>query len=552
MRLALLCAPLLLAACAAAQTVEGTIVNTATDRGIGEVKVALVSTSRDHEPYTSTTDAAGHFVIENVKPGEYAPYYGPPCCFILHDVGRRFQVTAAGSTQLEARMTPMPRISGRIVNKNGEGVANAQVEAIGQASPPARTDASGKFELRLPPETWILVARPPNGLEPPVPEPDTGQPLVWAETFYPGVARLDSASEIVLRSGSELSGIEMKLLALPAHRVRGLVLNPDRTPAPKLAITLGEGHALRKPGATDKPVVAATESSPDGTFEFPRVMDGEWLLAAEMQTGGGKLRITQWVDMAGHDLEEIKLRLALPFTVRGQVAIETPQGVRAPDPLPVYLVPHTRPVRSDTSVSNWMHWPLYHFELPLPRNGPDTALMNEQIEVITTSQMGEEGAAIARPRADGSFSFENIYAGSYRIASMTPPPPYYMAAIRVGETELTTAEVEVSSGAIPITVVYKTDGGSVRGTAENCATGVVLLIPQNPALQSRGFLRYAPCDSSDRYEITTVRPGAYYALAFAGIKRPLKLDEVLINQATKITIRATETTTADLPAIPVY
>ena len=37
-------------------------------------------------------------------------------------------------------------------------------------------------------------------------------------------------------------------------------------------------------------------------------------------------------------------------------------------------------------------------------------------------------------------------------------------------------EVEVASD-VAITVVYKSDGGSVSGTAENCASGGVLLVP---------------------------------------------------------------------------
>src|ERR1035438_1938032 len=66
-----------------------------------------------------------------------------------------------------------------------------------------------------------------------------------------------------------------------------------------------------------------------------------------------------------------------------------------------------------------------------------------------------------------------------------------------------------------ITVVYKTDGGVVRGTAENCASGGVVLVPRDPSLR-RGFSRSGPCDSSDRYEVRAMRPGEYYAVAFAG------------------------------------
>ena len=93
----------------------------------------------------------------------------------------------------------------------------------------------------------------------------------------------------------------------------------------------------------------------------------------------------------------------------------------------------------------------------------------------------------------------------------------------------------------------------MRGTAENCASGGVLLVPQDPSLR-RGFSRSGPCDSSDRYEVRTVRPGEYYALAFAGNGPVLAVDEALLNQAVKVTVRADTASSADLKAVtrPVF
>jgi hypothetical protein len=62
-------------------------------------------------------------------------------------------------------------------------------------------------------------------------------------------------------------------------------------------------------------------------FRIPRAADGEWRLAVEV----GKQRVTQWIDMAGRDLQDVKLHLASPFTVRSQVVMETPQGTKGPD-----------------------------------------------------------------------------------------------------------------------------------------------------------------------------------------------------------------------------
>jgi hypothetical protein len=103
-------------------------------------------------------------------------------------------------------------------------------------------------------------------------------------------------------------------------------------------------------------------------------------------------------------------------------------------------------------------------------------------------------------------------------------------------------------------MVYKSDGGTVSGKAENCASGGVLLVPGDPALRRKGFSKSAPCDSGGHYEVRAVRPGDYYALAFAGNGPVPALDEALLHQGVKVTVRAGEASSADLRTItrPVF
>ena len=223
--------------------------------------------------------------------------------------------------------------------------------------------------------------------------------------------------------------------------------------------------------------------------------------------------------------------------------VETPKGLSAPDPFPVFLVPHGRPIGSDIDMSNWMLWPCVHFESLIRENAAIQAEM-------TTHVLEEElGAIQATPGRSGNFTLQDVYPGSYRIVSTPTQAPYYMAAVRIGGADLTTAEADLSSGAGQIMIVYKSDGGTLRGTVENCAAGIVILIPQDPAVQSLPFLRSARCDQSDRYEITAVRPGDYYALAFAEPGGVPQVVDAFINQAGKVTVHADETASADLRAI---
>jgi hypothetical protein len=301
-----LCGLVLLATCAAAQTVEGTVVDSATGIGVAAVRVLLLPvTGPASAGYFATTDALGRFVLDGVKTGAYKFSYAlPGWSNDPTPPSRQVQINGDGKpVKLEGRMTALPRISGRVVDGNGKGITNAVIEIIGRNDPPVISDATGKFELRLDRGAYILSVLPPTGLKPPDPEPHSDEAPVWTRTFYPGVDRPGAASRIVLRPGSQLSGIEVKLLTVPSHAVRGVLLNPDDTPAPKATITLGEDHAR----------TLRTQTNSDGAFEFPRVADGEWRLAAEVGSDGDKRRATQWIDMTDHELGRRETSAHLSF-----------------------------------------------------------------------------------------------------------------------------------------------------------------------------------------------------------------------------------------------
>jgi hypothetical protein len=183
-----------------------------------------------------------------------------------------------------------------------------------------------------------------------------------------------------------------------------------------------------------------------------------------------------------------------------------------------------------------------------------------EFPLAASATTGSPSKTVTQPDANGNFSMQYFYPGAYRIATTDAPAPYYLDSIRVGEAEPSTPEVEMG-GPLAITLVYKTNGGTVRGTVENCRSGQVLLVPEDPAMRRPGFFRWAPCGGAagpDRYEVGAVRPGDYYALALASggvTPRPVialaiagKFD-ALFNQAERVQVRAGEASSADLKAI---
>src|SRR5215467_2424357 len=122
---------LLLAACAAAQSVEGSAFDAATGAGVGGVKVELLKGGTPF--YETATDGGGRFRFDNIREGDYAARYQSPEYWLTAGPSdyRLFHVAAASPVTLEARLMPWSRISGRVVDRRGRGIPDAPVGLTG-------------------------------------------------------------------------------------------------------------------------------------------------------------------------------------------------------------------------------------------------------------------------------------------------------------------------------------------------------------------------------------------------------------------------------------
>jgi hypothetical protein len=106
------------------------------------------------------------------------------------------------------------------------------------------------------------------------------------------------------------------------------------------------------------------------------------------------------------------------------------------------------------------------------------------------------------------------------------------------------------SDAQPVTVTYKIGGGTVRGNIEACGSARVLLIPQDTTRRRGDFILTTRCGQNGEFEFSAVRPGEYYGIAIlSGTPSPLyeaALDDELISQASKVSVRSNESTAAEI------
>jgi hypothetical protein len=156
-----------------------------------------------------------------------------------------------------------------------------------------------------------------------------------------------------------------------------------------------------------------------------------------------------------------------------------------------------------------------------------------------------------RPEESGKFNADGIYPGVYQVLPVQPGAQFYLASIKLGDRESLDGRVEFFSGGLPLMVVFRSDGGTVRGTVAECGAATVLLVPRDPALRRREYMRGTKCTTNGGYEFKAVRPGEYLALALnpsdpAFNMTSTDLNQGQLNAAVSVTVRANEATLADL------
>jgi hypothetical protein len=467
-------------------TVDGHVVNSVTGAGIPAVPVSLMQ--QEHLLYSATTDAQGRFQIDDVKPGTYKPEFRQASKFVLPNEALPsappFQVSADGTpVHLEIKLPPLGKLSGKVLDSAGVPIPFAMTllslerhRYTLRGSKPA--DAKGEYRFDdLPyPGEWVVSAMGPVYGKPLVSNGD--QRLEWAQTYYPGVIDPGAAARIMLPQSGELSDLDIKLKAVPVHRIRGVLLDLRGEPVPGASVILGSNSNIFPQTVLCKD---------DGTFEFASATDGVRRLSATVEREGVTLRASQEIEINGHDLDDVKVRLMAPFSIRGRVAVEVPEGSPAP-------------------------------KLP------------------TIQLMGN---LPGKPDSNGEFVISNLYPGSFSIRPDSPPPGYYLDSIRIGNSEAFETPVQILSGDQPLAVTYKHGGGTIRGTVEKCGTADVTLVPREAAERHPGLIRRTSCDPTGKFEIVSVRPGEYYAFALPAdeyLDDFATLDSDVVKQSTLVTV----------------
>jgi uncharacterized surface anchored protein len=288
---------------------------------------------------TIETDEQGRFSFGGLDAGKYrlsAERQG----YLRQSYGER-KYSGGGTPVLVAegqkvkdilfRLNPQAVITGKVLDEDGEPLANVQVRAMRYAYMGGKrqwmqvgnANTSDIGEYRLPdlqPGRYLVSTNPRNlgrnmvfqANEPLAPTPD----MTYAATYYPSTTDATTAMPIDVGAGGEIRGIDVRLIKTRVWRVRGRVNGPTAERgrgAIQVALSPAEGPGNNQQMSMARP--------PDGQFEIRNVPSGSYILHAQSQAGGQTFAAVMPVQVTGSHVEGLTLNLASGGDLQGTVKL---------------------------------------------------------------------------------------------------------------------------------------------------------------------------------------------------------------------------------------
>jgi Carboxypeptidase regulatory-like domain len=512
------------------------------------------------QSYTATTTSQGQFSFQNLDPGQYR-LSATRSGFVRMEYGARspnrpgLPVTLSPGqrmTDVVLQIMPAGTISGRVFDRDGEPLANVNVEALkysyqeGQkvmnAVQNTRTNDLGEYRLFwLQPGQYFVSATPPAGQRgsltnpSPVAGPGIGgvvgnaagnrggrggngggprgggggggrggpAPAAAATqdtandeasqgyipVYYPGTTDAQSAAPINLQAGIVFSGVDLTVAAVHTLRVFGQAVN----------------------GLTGQPVRNAD------------VM----LIPAQRSAGGGgggrggrnpgNFRTRSIDDQGGFEISGV-----VPGSYE-LVGMLNERNNRMSARVPIEIG------SADVHNVSVIMSPGFTLAGHLAIEGQQAGTGNQdlpRIRVMLRSdspQMG--GASPASPvMADGSFTLQQVGRDDYRLTVSGMPRNGYVKSARFGATDVLGDGIRLDRApTIPLEIVVSSNTGIADGSVTNdkqdpSPNVTVVLIPDAPRRNRLDLYRTTSTDAMGHFHVEGVPPGDYKLFSWEDVE----------------------------------
>jgi len=488
-------------------SIAGTVIKEPGSQPLKKVLVQVVAENqKEGGNYTASTDADGHFYIENVVPGRYRIFIERTGFVGVNEHGLKsdvnvFTVQAGQSVEdLLFRMLPTAVISGRITDEDGDPMPSVRV--VAQKKKPGKstresvgteaTNDLGEYRLAglFPGQYWIVAMPPVDFRDYEKQEkslagegpPDTR----YVNTYYPGTYDAMLASPVTLKAGDEMP-VNFTLVPARTYRVRGIItgVNPAQKPSVELISKAGDSYRAN-----------ANEVGPDGQFEVRGVAPGSYVVRASTPTESQSFTARQDVSVVAADVDGVKLTPLPSFTLSGHLRIE---GGAAAD-----LTQYSANLRQA--------------ELP-----DDPGFFMSQ-EFFGTNAPADRL---------GNFEWKNVTSGNYIVQVYGGNGRgFFLKSARLGERNIETGFT--ASGPATLDLLVSTKGGTVEGAVVDAAVekavdkegdkvhpvanATVVAVPEEKYRKLPDRFEIESTDQHGRFTIRGIAPGSYTLYAWQDLE----------------------------------
>jgi protocatechuate 3,4-dioxygenase beta subunit len=452
--------------------VEGAVTHALTGDPVRKCKVTLRGNSGVGDNSRSAmTDAEGRFRFENLEAGRYrlsaeksgfvnqefgARTFGRPGSTLTLDKGMQLK-------NLSLKITPQGVISGKVIDDEGDPVTSASVQLLRSIyldgrqqltqSGFAQTNDLGEYRLfGVNPGKYYLNAAATR------PAGEKGGDS-FTPTYYPGTIDPAAAGSLEVTPGGQLRGIDLALRRGKTVRVRGKFSGPGSEQSSRNGTI--QLYPRNIAGMVSMARNFSSIRGTSGTFEFPNVLPGSYILAADQAEDKDKhyyARVA--LEVGNSNIDDLQLTLSEGIEIAGRIRVEgSTEGMAS---AMVFLKP--RDIQFGANV-----------------NG--------------------------RAKADGTFTLSPVPPGWHRVVLASQPPNLYIKSIRYGQDDALANGLN-ATGPNQLEIVLSANGGRIDGQTSPAAR--VGLIPKNGMQE---FMKVTTADNDGRFFFRAVAPGDYLLLA---------------------------------------
>jgi hypothetical protein len=291
----------------------------------------------------SRSGAGGVITFADLPGGDYMVSAVPPAGFVVRDPLTRVRVDNGGQARVTLRLARGGVLTGRVFDEDGDAVTGAFVSAFripkngGRPQPsggsPSTNDLGAYRVWSLPPGDYVVSAWVRD-----VPTDDGPPEDAYLPSYFPGVAAIDAARVVQVKSGMETGGVDIQLVRGRLGSVTGRAVDSAGsylgTNGPVAVV--GISPRSSNPAFTGRGAAV----QPDGSFVLTGVPAGDYFVSVTMVRGAGQsaVREAAYVPVTVNgDEVSVTLQANTGATVSGRIVLEGapppsggPGGVAAP------------------------------------------------------------------------------------------------------------------------------------------------------------------------------------------------------------------------------